>query len=35
MTTIFSGSARLRQTFFVVGVASRAVSVTFCSGTVR
>jgi hypothetical protein len=35
MTTILFGSARPRQTFFVVGVASRAVSVRFYSGMVR
>jgi hypothetical protein len=36
MTTVFSGLARLRQTFFVAGVASRAaVSVRFRYGMVR
>jgi hypothetical protein len=35
MTTVLAGSARLRQTFFVDGVASRAVSVCFYSRTVR
>jgi hypothetical protein len=35
MTIVLAGSARLRQIFFVYGVASRAVSVRFCSGTVR
>jgi hypothetical protein len=35
MTTVSSGSARPRQTFFVTGVALRAVSVRFCSGMVR
>jgi hypothetical protein len=31
MTTVFSGLARPRQNFFVVGMASRVVSVRFCS----
>jgi hypothetical protein len=34
MTTVLVGSARPRQIFFVDGVASRAFSVLFCSGTV-
>jgi hypothetical protein len=35
MTTVLAGSARPRQTFFVDGMALRAVSVRFYSGTVR
>jgi hypothetical protein len=35
MTTILVGSARLRQTFFVTGVASKAISMRFYSGMVR
>jgi hypothetical protein len=35
MITILAGSARPRQTFFVAGVASRAVSLLFCSGMAR
>jgi hypothetical protein len=35
MTAVFSGSARPRQTFFIVGVALRVVSVRFYSRMVR
>jgi hypothetical protein len=35
MTTVLAGSARPRQTFFVDGMASRAVSVCFYSEMVR
>jgi hypothetical protein len=35
MITILAESARPRQTFFVCGAASRAVSVRFCYGMAR
>jgi hypothetical protein len=35
MTTVLARSARPRQTFFVAGVASRTVSVRFCSRMAR
>jgi hypothetical protein len=35
MTTVFAGSTRPRQTFLVVGIASRVVSMRFYSGMVR